>query len=151
LAEEDDDDVEQLLAEAYVAGRELSVAVIGEGDAARSLGVIEIQPVDGFYDYEAKYERADTTYVVDPDLPDEVTRQLSENAVRAHRLLECRGVTRIDFRWDGAGEPLLLEVNTLPGLTSHSLVPKIAAAAGVSYGELVERIVEDAALTVWTE
>lgn len=140
------EDAAELLVERYVPGRELSVAVLGDGDAAQGLGVIEIQPAQGFYDYDAKYARADTSYVVDPALPAAVREQLLAAALRTHRLLECSGVTRVDFRWDGAGVPLLLELNTLPGLTSHSLVPKIAAARGMSYGELVERIAAEARL-----
>ncbi len=139
-----DNQGEGLIAEKYVPGRELSVAVFGHGSAARCLGTIEVRVAEGFYDYAAKYERDDTEYVVAPELPQQVAQRMCEHAVAAHRLLECGGATRIDFRWDGESEPTLLEVNTLPGLTSHSLVPKIAAHVGISYGELVERIVEEA-------
>jgi len=137
-----------LLAEVYVAGRELSVAVFGSGEGARVLGTVEIRAAAGHYDYEAKYAREDTEYLVPAPLPAPIDARVRELALQAHRLLECSGATRADLRWSGRehDEPLLLELNTLPGLTSHSLLPKIAAHAGWSYGELVEAIVADARL-----
>ncbi|MBK8481066.1 MAG: D-alanine--D-alanine ligase [Proteobacteria bacterium] len=137
-----------LLAEAYAPGRELSVAVFGSGDAARVLGTVEIRAAAGHYDYEAKYARDDTEYLVPAPLPEAIDARARALALQAHRLLECSGATRADLRWSGRveDEPLLLEVNTLPGLTSHSLLPKIAAHAGWSYGELVEAILDDARL-----
>ncbi|MBK6846104.1 MAG: D-alanine--D-alanine ligase [Proteobacteria bacterium] len=137
-----------LLAEVYVAGRELSVAVFGSGEGARVLGTVEIRAAAGHYDYEAKYAREDTEYLVPAPLPAPIDARVRELALQAHRLLECSGATRADLRWSGRedDEPLLLEVNTLPGMTSHSLLPKIAAHAGWSYGELVEAIVADARL-----
>lgn len=136
------------LAEAYVPGHELSVAVFGSGEAARVLGTVEIRAAAGHYDYEAKYAREDTEYLVPAPLPAPIDARVRELALRAHRLLECSGATRADLRWSGRleDEPLLLELNTLPGMTSHSLLPKIAAHAGWSYGELVEAIVTDARL-----
>ncbi|MCC6746678.1 MAG: D-alanine--D-alanine ligase [Deltaproteobacteria bacterium] len=134
------------LVERYVPGRELSVAVMGSGDSARALGSVEIRAAVGHYDYEAKYQRDDTSYFVPAPLDDGPRRRLEEIAVEAHRLLDCAGATRVDLRWDGLNDPVILEVNTLPGMTSHSLLPKIAAHLGWSYGELVERILLDAAL-----
>jgi D-alanine-D-alanine ligase len=120
--------------------------VLGGGKGARVLGSVEIRPADGLYDYDAKYRRVDTNYVVPAPLPDGVQRRIAELALAAHRLLECSGATRTEFLWDGAGEPVVLEINTIPGLTSHSLLPKIAAHTGMSYADLVEAMLEDASL-----
>lgn len=139
-----------LMAEGYVAGHELTVGVLGTGDEARALGTLEIRPVGGLYDYEAKYERDDTEYLVPAPFSEPVRERLAELAVAAHRLLGCSGATRVDFRWGDPerriSEPMLLEINTLPGMTSHSLLPKIAAHAGLSYEDLVEWMLGDAGL-----
>ena len=138
-----------LLAERYIPGRELSVAVVGAGADARCLGSIEIVPQNGgFYDYEAKYESDQTRYVTPPEMPADVLEEMQSAALTTHRLLGCAGATRTDFRWDerSAEPPQLLEVNTLPGLTSHSLLPKIAARVGINYGDLVELIIAEAGL-----
>lgn len=137
-----------LLAEAFVAGRELSVAVLGTGDKARVLGSVEIRAASGVYDYEAKYERDDTEYLVPAPVSAPLAERIGEIALHAHRLLGCTGATRADFRWSGqpGDDPQLLELNTLPGMTSHSLLPKIAAEQGMSYAELVEAILFDAGL-----
>jgi D-alanine-D-alanine ligase len=137
-----------LMAERFVAGREISVGVLGAGVRSRALGTVEIRPVSGIYDYEAKYARDDTEYLAPAPVPDALTRKLEALAVQAHRLLGCSGATRVDFRWTGEADsdPLVLELNTLPGMTGHSLLPKIAAQAGMSYEELVEAILADARL-----
>jgi D-alanine-D-alanine ligase len=135
-----------LIAERYVGGRELTLAVLGQGEKSRALGTLEIRAAEGFYDYQAKYQRDDTQYLVPAPLPAELTARLEQVALATHRLLDCRGATRVDFRWDEQLEPMVLEINTLPGLTGHSLLPKIAAHGGIDYGELVERILEDASL-----
>lgn len=134
------------LVETYIPGREFSVAVIGEGEDARVLGNVEIRTAADFYDYEAKYHRDDTEYLVPAPVTEDVAAAMSAFALRAHRLLECTGATRSDFRYSGEGEPLLLELNTLPGLTSHSLLPKIAAHAGITYEGLIEDITCQAAV-----
>jgi D-alanine-D-alanine ligase len=134
------------LCERYVKGRELSVAVLGEGATARVLGSVEIRPADGIYDYQAKYAREDTQYLVPAPVAAPIAARIGELALGVHRLLECSGATRTDFLWDGAGEPIVLELNTLPGMTGHSLLPKIAAHAGLSYADLVETIALDASL-----
>jgi D-alanine-D-alanine ligase len=134
------------LVERYIAGRELSVAVLGEQEAARVLGSVEIRPAEGLYDYEAKYNRDDTQYVVPAPVPEATARRIAELALAVHRLLECSGATRTDFLWDGQDDPVVLEINTLPGMTSHSLLPKIAAHAGMSYDDLVEAMAQDAGL-----
>ena len=131
------------LVEKYVAGREISVAVL-DGEA---LGTIEIKPARPFYDYTAKYDKtAGTQYLFPAPLADEIEQAVSTLAVEAHRALGCTGVTRTDFMVDGAGEAWIIEMNTLPGLTGTSLVPKIAAGRGIEYGELCERLVLGAGL-----
>ncbi|PID39028.1 MAG: D-alanine--D-alanine ligase [Proteobacteria bacterium] len=143
---------EPLLAETYVGGHELTVGVLGAGDEAVALGTLEIRPASGLYDYEAKYESDDTLYLTPAPFSEAVRARLMELALRAHRLLDCSGATRVDFRWDtperGVTQPMLLEVNTLPGMTSHSLLPKMAELEGMNYGDLVEWILGDAGLKV---
>ena len=134
-----------LLVEPYIPGRELTVAVMGE----RALGVTELKPVQGFYDYAAKYTEGRTTHLCPAPVPAEIAVQSMEHAVAAHRALGCRGVSRADFRYDDTGgEPgklFMLEVNTQPGMTPLSLVPEQAALAGISFEDLVEWMVENAA------
>ena len=134
---------DELLAEPYIRGRELTTAVLG-GEA---LGVTELKPKSGFYDYDAKYTEGLTDHVFPADIPDEITQACMTIALDAHRLLGCRGTSRADFRWDdeqGLEGLFLLEVNTQPGMTSLSLVPEQARHRGISYTDLVQRIVEDA-------
>jgi len=134
---------EKLLAEPFVKGRELTVAVMG-GEA---LAVTELKPVAGFYDYDAKYTDGLTVHVCPADVPDDIARSMMDMAAAAHRLLGCKGASRSDFRWDDeAGEAgiYLLEINTQPGMTPLSLVPEQAKYRGISYGELVERLIEEA-------
>ncbi|MFH1130432.1 MAG: D-alanine--D-alanine ligase, partial [Pseudomonadota bacterium] len=137
---------QDILVEKYIPGRELSVAVLGDGAKSRCLGTVEIKPSSGLYDYQSKYEKGDTKYLVPAPLPENIVQRIEEIAVAAHSLLGCCGATRADFRWDGQDEPMLLEVNTLPGMTGSSLLPKIAARAGLSYEDLVERITCEAAV-----
>ena len=134
-----------LLAETFVAGRELTCAVI-DGMAT---GVIDILSNDhAFYDYESKYAPGGSTHVLPANLKENVYHHVQELAVRAHRALGCRGVSRSDFRYDdssgGTGDLVVLEVNTQPGMTETSLVPEMAADAGYSFGGLVRWMVEDA-------
>ena len=133
---------DELLVERYVAGREVSVAVLDD----RALGAVEIAPRDGFYDYANKYTRGATDYFVPPRLSPERYRGILVQALRAHTALGCRGATRVDLMVSDAGNELVLEVNTLPGLTPTSLLPKIADAAGMSFGELCEAILASASL-----
>ena len=133
------------LVEPYIPGRELTVAVLGD----RALGVTELRPHHGFYDYEAKYTEGKTVHLCPAPIPDSVAQQAMENAVMAHKTLGCRGVTRSDFRYDDTqrspGELFLLEINTQPGMTPLSLVPEQATYAGLPFGELVSWLVENAA------
>jgi D-alanine-D-alanine ligase len=137
---------EAALVERFIEGRELSVAVLGSGADVRCLGSVEIRPAAGIYDYEAKYKRDDTEYLVPAPVPEAAARRLADLAVAVHRLLECSGATRTDFIWNGARDPVVLEINTIPGMTSHSLLPKIAAHAGMGYADLVESMLRDASL-----
>ncbi|HEX8402541.1 MAG TPA: D-alanine--D-alanine ligase [Allosphingosinicella sp.] len=134
---------ERLLAEPFIRGRELTVAVLGD----EPLAVTELCPKSGFYDYDAKYTDGMTQHVCPAQIPDEVRDAAMEMAVRAHQLLGCRGASRSDFRWDdeqGIAGLYLLEVNTQPGMTPLSLFPEQAKYRGMSYVELVQRIVEEA-------
>jgi D-alanine-D-alanine ligase len=134
---------DELLAEPFIRGHELTVAVLG-GEA---LAVTELKPKAGFYDYAAKYTDGLTEHVCPARIPDEIARVILDMAARAHRILGCKGASRSDFRWDeerGEAGIYLLEVNTQPGMTPLSLVPEQAKLRGTSYGELVERLIEEA-------
>jgi len=134
---------ERLLAEPFVRGRELTVAVLG-GEA---LAVTELKPVAGFYDYDAKYTDGLTEHVCPAQIPEDIARSMMDMALKAHQLLGCRGASRSDFRWDdekGDQGIYLLEVNTQPGMTPLSLVPEQAKHRGTSYAELVETLIAEA-------
>jgi D-alanine-D-alanine ligase len=134
---------DRLLAEPFIKGRELTVAVLGD----EALGVTELKPTAGFYDYDAKYTDGLTVHVCPAEVPAEIAAAMMAMAAGAHRLLGCKGASRSDFRWDDeAGEAgiYLLEVNTQPGMTPLSLVPEQGRLKGISYGELVERIIAEA-------
>jgi len=139
---------DEVLAEQFIAGRELTVAVLGTGAAARALPVIEIVAPGGNYDYEHKYFSDETQYFCPADLPEAVAAEVADLAVRAYRALGCAGWGRIDFMLDADNRPWLLEANTSPGMTSHSLVPMAAKAVGMSYAELCVSIVSEAACKV---
>ena len=134
-----------LMVESYIPGRELTVSVMGD----RAFGVTELEPHDGFYDYAAKYSAGRTTHLCPAPVPEEVARQAMEYAVTAHRVLGCRGVSRADFRYDDTeGEPgklYMLEINTQPGMTPLSLVPEQAGLIDMSFEDLVDWMVENAA------
>jgi D-alanine-D-alanine ligase len=137
---------EMVLAEPFIPGKELTCAVMGE----EALGVIEIVPTARFYDYEAKYAPGGSTHLLPAPISPFVYQEVRRLAIAAHRALGCRGVSRADFRWDdtaeGTGGLVCLEVNTQPGMTETSLVPELAAHAGISFAELVQWMVEDASL-----
>ena len=137
------DQFERLLAEPFIRGRELTVAVLGN----EPLAVTELRPRAGFYDYAAKYTDGLTEHICPAEVPDDVAQTMMDMAVTAHRLLGCKGASRSDFRWDdkqGAGGVYLLEVNTQPGMTPLSLVPEQARYRGIEYGDLVERLIAEA-------
>ena len=132
----------RVMVETYAPGRELTTAVMGD----RALGVTEII-TDGWYDYNAKYSVGGSRHVIPAAIPDEITLACLDYAVRAHQALGCRGLSRTDFRWDdtrGLDGLILLETNTQPGMTPTSLAPEQAAAAGISFPELMRWMVEDA-------
>jgi D-alanine-D-alanine ligase len=134
---------DELLAEPFIRGRELTTAVLGD----TALGVTELKPKSGFYDYESKYTDGLTEHVCPADIPDDIADACKRIAVEAHRLLGCKGASRSDFRWDdtqGAQGLFLLEVNTQPGMTPLSLVPEQAKHIGMSYADLVQKIVDEA-------
>jgi D-alanine-D-alanine ligase len=136
---------DRLLAERFVDGKELTCAVMGE----RVFDIIEIQPVsEAFYGYDAKYAKGGSVHVLPAKIKPKIYHEVQELALRAHRALGCRGVSRADFRLDESkgesGELVCLEVNTQPGMTETSLVPEMAAYAGLSFGDLVGWMVEDA-------
>jgi D-alanine-D-alanine ligase len=137
---------ETILAEPFIAGKELTCAVMGD----EALGVIEIVPTARFYDYEAKYAPGGSRHLLPAPISPFVYQEVRRLALAAHRALRCRGVSRADFRWDdsveGTGGLVCLEVNTQPGMTETSLVPEMAAHAGISFVELVQWMVEDASL-----
>jgi D-alanine-D-alanine ligase len=128
--------------ERYVPGREASVAILED----RVLGTVEIRPKKEFYDYEAKYQRNDTEYLVPAPFAGDVDQEVRAAALRAHNALGCEGYSRVDVRVTDEGKPFVLEVNTLPGMTNTSLIPKIARHAGMDYSALVVRILRTAKL-----
>jgi D-alanine-D-alanine ligase len=137
---------DQLIVEKYIAGKELTCAVRGE----EAFGVIEIVPMVRFYDYEAKYAPGGSKHLLPAPISPFVYQHVRRLALAAHRALGCRGVSRADFRYDdrveGTGGLVCLEVNTQPGMTETSLVPELAAHAGITFDELVQWMIEDASL-----
>jgi D-alanine-D-alanine ligase len=136
-------DFAELLAEPFIKGRELTVAVLG----GQALAVTELKPKSGFYDFDAKYTDGMTDHVCPAEVPDDIAAYMMNLALRCHQLLECKGASRTDFRWDdelGRDGVFVLETNTQPGMTPLSLVPEQARYLGIDYAELVERIVEEA-------
>jgi len=134
----------EVLVERFVTGRELTVAVLGSGRQARALPVIEIIAPEGNYDYEHKYFSDDTRYVCPAELPEALATEVRDLSERAYRALGCEGWGRVDLMLDAQNRPWLLEVNTSPGMTGHSLVPMAAKAAGMSYADLCVEILADA-------
>lgn len=133
---------DEILVERFIIGKEISVAIVDD----RALGAVEIAPRAGFYDYANKYTKGATDYFVPPRLSPERYRGVLAQALRAHMALGCRGATRVDMMVSDSGNEFILEVNTVPGLTPTSLLPKIADAAGISFGELCEMMLAGATL-----
>ncbi len=134
---------DHLLAEPFIRGRELTVAVLGD----RALCVTELQPKSGFYDFDAKYTEGQTEHICPARIPDDVAEAMMGWALQAHRVLGCKGASRSDFRWDdeqAVDGVFLLEVNTQPGMTPLSLVPEQARHCGISYEQLVDILVKEA-------
>ena len=138
---------DQLLAEPFIRGKELTVAVLGGADGDRALAVTELVIDGGFYDYEHKYTDGVTQHICPAQIPDDIATAAMRMAEEAHRLLGCKGCSRSDFRWDderGLDGLYLLEVNTQPGMTALSLVPEQAKHVGLSYEALVQRLIDEA-------
>jgi len=130
---------EEVLLETAVSGQEVTCGVLGE----EALPPILIQPLEaGYFDYKSKYRQGGARELCPAPLPDEITRRLMDDALKAHRLLGIEGYSRADFILPADGLPCILELNTLPGMTATSLVPRAAAAIGLSFADLVERLLE---------
>lgn len=133
----------EVLIERFVSGREVSVAIVGD----RPIGAVEVEVAEGFYDYSAKYTTGETAYYVPPRLSPERYRGVLTQGMLAHQALGCTGTSRVDLIVSDSGNEYLLEVNTLPGLTPQSLLPKIGASVGLSFDDLVEAILGSARLS----
>jgi D-alanine-D-alanine ligase len=132
-----------VIAEKFINGGEYTVGIIGDGKGGyQSLPIIRIVPKNEFYDFEAKYLRNDTEYLCPCGLSEEKEAQIQQEALQAFRTIGCRGWGRVDFLMDDVGNHFFLEINTSPGMTDHSLVPMAAKAAGISFKQLVVRILE---------
>lgn len=131
---------EEILIEEYIGGREVTAGILDE----TPLPLIEIETKEDFYNYKSKYSVGTTDYVVPAPLPPAVAKDVQRLALRTHQAIGCRGCSRVDFRVDPDGKPFVLEINTVPGMTETSLLPKAAAAAGISYDQLVAEIVRSA-------
>jgi len=131
---------ERALVEEYLKGTELTVAVIGNDDL-EPLPVIEIVPKREFFDYHAKYDAGESEEIVPARVPPEIAKRAQDLAIRAHRALDCRGMSRTDFVWSG-DRMVALEVNTIPGMTANSLLPRAAKAAGIPFGQLLVRFID---------
>ena len=126
------------LVERMICGPELTAGILGD----RALPVIQIRPSSGFYDYESKYEDDNTQYIFDIDLDEQTLQRVGSDGRRAFRALGCRDFGRVDMIMDELGRDFILEVNTIPGFTSHSLLPKAARRVGISMGQLCGQIVQ---------
>jgi D-alanine-D-alanine ligase len=133
----------RVLVEKYISGKEITVSVFN----GSALPVMEIRPKSGFYDYEAKYTSGQTEYILPAPLEEKLSRHIQELSVRAYKALQCDGAARVDFMLED-DTPFCLEINTVPGMTETSLLPKAAAYAGIPFAELVVRMLEGASLKV---
>lgn len=129
---------ERAILEELIEGREIHIGVLGN----RALGGVEVRPKKGFYDYEAKYTKGMTEYILPPEIDDDLYERLKDLGLRAHKALGCKGCTRVDMIVDKEGNPYVLEVNTIPGMTETSLLPKIASLEGYDFKGLVKEILE---------
>lgn len=135
---------EPVLIERYIEGHELTVSVLDTENGPEALGITQLKPTVGFYDYKAKYTDGITQHVVNPDLPDDVRKTLYDYALTMHKVLGCRDVSRSDFRYNEKDGVVFLETNTHPGLTKLSLVPEQAAAKGIDFSRLVVTLLDQA-------
>jgi len=132
----------EILIEEYIPGRELTVGILGN----KVLPIVEIKPSHDLYDYECKYMEGMSEYIVPAKLTDSLERELSRDALKIYNTIGCRHYSRVDFRLNEAGEHYFLEINTLPGMTSTSLLPKAAKAAGLEFPNLIDTIIKIATL-----
>ena len=129
-----------VLIEEFIVGKEITVTVIGD----KAYPIVEIVPSHGLYDYECKYNQGMTEYFCPANIDKDLTKAIQESALKIHKLLGCRHYSRADFRLDENGKAWFLELNTLPGMTETSLVPKAAKASGLSFSELIQTIINEA-------
>ncbi len=134
----------EVLAEAYIPGREITVGILQTGTNVRAFPPLEILIPGGFYDFKAKYEKGGTSYLCPAPLSARLGKRLEALALACFSILGCRGAARVDFRVTEAGEPYVLELNTIPGMTETSLLPMAARKAGVNYDALTEKILQSA-------
>jgi D-alanine-D-alanine ligase len=130
----------RIIVEKYILGKEIQVGILND----RILGAVEVRPTLEFYSYEAKYTAGLTEYILPPEVDPETLRNAEKAALSAHTALGCGGATRVDLIVDQKGDPYVLEVNTIPGMTETSLLPKIAARAGLDFPSLIEEILKGA-------
>ncbi len=131
---------DRLIVESFISGKEIQTGILNDS----ILGSVEVRPKTEFYSYEAKYTPGLTEYILPPELQPDILQETEKAALAAHRALGCKGATRVDLIVDADGAPFVLEVNTIPGMTETSLLPKIAASAGLDFRSLVEAILEGA-------
>ena len=128
---------DEILVEKFISGRELTIGILGD----KTLPIVEIKPSHDHYDYDCKYKEGLSDYVVPAQLSDSLGKKISEDAMNIHEALGCRHYSRVDFRINDNGEYYFLEINTLPGMTSTSLLPKAAKAAGLDFIDLIQTII----------
>lgn len=130
----------RILVEQYIPGKEISVAVVNH----KAMGILELRPKEGFYDYKAKYTDGVTEHIMPADLPEDIEKKALQYSEKNHKLLGCAGITRSDFRYDPeTGELCFMEINTQPGCTPLSILPEICAYYGMSFDEIVSWLIED--------
>jgi D-alanine-D-alanine ligase len=133
---------DEILIEEFISGRELTVGILGN----KPLPIVEIKPSHNLYDYDCKYTEGMSEYIVPAELSDSIERSLSEDALKIYKTIGCRHYARADFRLNDDGQHYLLEINTLPGMTSTSLLPKAAKAAGLEFSDLIDTIIKIASI-----
>ena len=134
----------EAVAEAFIPGRELTVSVLQGRKGPEALPLVEIEVTEGFYDFDAKYQKGRTRYLCPAPIPAAMAKRLQAIAVQTFQVLGCDGAARVDIRLTPRGKPFVLEANTIPGMTETSLLPMAAKQAGLDYDTLVERILESA-------
>jgi len=133
---------DEILIEEFIPGKELTVGILGN----KPLPIIEIKPSHNLYDYDCKYTEGMSDYIVPAEISDSIERSVSEDALKIYKTIGCRHYARVDFRLNDEGQHYLLEINTLPGMTSTSLLPKAAMAAGLEFSDLIDIIIKIASI-----